>query len=43
MNHGIFMTPGVEEEWTISVEHSDEDVQRFLDALEAFASDVTSS
>jgi len=41
MNHGIFMTPGVEEEWTISVAHSDEDVQRFLDAFEAFARDVT--
>jgi glutamate-1-semialdehyde 2,1-aminomutase len=41
MNHGIFMTPGVEEEWTISVAHSDEDVQRFLDAFQAFARDAT--
>ena len=23
MNHGIFMTPGVEEEWTLSVAHTD--------------------
>jgi glutamate-1-semialdehyde 2,1-aminomutase len=43
MNHGIFMTPGVEEEWTVSIAHSDEDVQRYLDAFEAFARDVTSS
>ncbi|HSJ18889.1 MAG TPA: aminotransferase class III-fold pyridoxal phosphate-dependent enzyme [Solirubrobacterales bacterium] len=43
MNHGIFMTPGVEEEWTLSVAHSDDDVQRYLDALEAFARDVTGS
>jgi glutamate-1-semialdehyde 2,1-aminomutase len=42
MNHGIFMTPGVEEEWTLSIAHSDEDLQRYLDAFEAFARDVTS-
>lgn len=43
MNHGIFMTPGTEEEWTLSVAHTDEDLQRYLDAFEAFASDVTSA
>jgi glutamate-1-semialdehyde 2,1-aminomutase len=42
MNHGIFMTPGVEEEWTLSIAHSDEDLQRYLDAFEVFARDVTS-
>ena len=41
MNHGVFMTPGVEEEWTLSVAHSEADVQRYLDAFEAFARDVT--
>jgi glutamate-1-semialdehyde 2,1-aminomutase len=41
MNHGIFMTPGVEEEWTLSIAHSDADVQRYLDAFEAFARDVS--
>jgi glutamate-1-semialdehyde 2,1-aminomutase len=43
MNHGIFMTPGTEEEWTLSIEHSDEDLQRYLDAFEAFAEDVTNA
>src|SRR5215216_4969763 len=43
MNHGIFMTPGVEEEWTVSIAHSEDDVQRYLDAFEAFARDVTGS
>jgi glutamate-1-semialdehyde 2,1-aminomutase len=43
MNHGIFMTPGTEEEWTLSIAHTDEDLQRYLDAFEAFASDVTSA
>jgi glutamate-1-semialdehyde 2,1-aminomutase len=43
MNHGIFMTPGVEEEWTLSIEHSDEHVQAYLDAFEVFARDVTAA
>ena len=41
MNHGIFMTPGVEEEWTLSLAHSDDDVRRYVAAFEAFARDVT--
>ncbi len=41
MNHGIFMTPGVEEEWTLSIAHNDEDIERYLAAFEAFAKDVT--
>jgi glutamate-1-semialdehyde 2,1-aminomutase len=41
MNHGIFMTPGVEEEWTLSVAHGDDDLAIYLEALEAFAKDVT--
>jgi glutamate-1-semialdehyde 2,1-aminomutase len=41
MNHGIFMTPGVDEQWTLSVAHTDEDVQRYVDAFEAFARGVT--
>jgi glutamate-1-semialdehyde 2,1-aminomutase len=43
MNHGIFMTPGVEEEWTLSIAHEDEHVERYVAAFEAFASDVTGS
>jgi glutamate-1-semialdehyde 2,1-aminomutase len=35
------MTPGVEEEWTLSIAHTDEDLQRYLDAFESFARDVT--
>ncbi len=42
MNHGIFMTPGTEEEWTLSIAHTAEDRQRYLDAFEAFAGDVAS-
>ncbi len=41
MNHGIFMTPGVEEEWTLSVAHEDAHLSRYLEAFEAFARDIT--
>lgn len=41
MNNGVFMTPGVEEEWTLSIAHTEQDLQKFADALEAFARDVT--
>jgi glutamate-1-semialdehyde 2,1-aminomutase len=43
MNHGIFMTPGVEEEWTLSLAHSADDAERYVNAFETFARDVTSA
>ena len=36
VNRGVFMTPGDEEQWTISVQHSEEDVQRYVDAFGGF-------
>jgi glutamate-1-semialdehyde 2,1-aminomutase len=41
MNHGIFMTPGVDEEWTLSVAHSGEHLRRYVEVFELFARDVT--
>jgi glutamate-1-semialdehyde 2,1-aminomutase len=41
MNHGIFMTPGQDEEWTLSVMHTEADLQRYVDVFEQFARDVT--
>jgi glutamate-1-semialdehyde 2,1-aminomutase len=41
MNHGIFMTPGVEEEWTLSIAHEQEHIDRYVAAFETFAADVT--
>jgi glutamate-1-semialdehyde 2,1-aminomutase len=41
MNHGIFMTPGVEEEWTLSIAHSADDFDRYIATFEAFAAEVT--
>jgi glutamate-1-semialdehyde 2,1-aminomutase len=41
MNRGIFMTPGREEEWTLSIAHSLEDCDRFIAAFEEMADDLT--
>ncbi|HMC07671.1 MAG TPA: aspartate aminotransferase family protein [Solirubrobacterales bacterium] len=43
MNNGIFMTPGVEEEWTLSIAHTDDDLDRYLTAFETFARELTGS
>ena len=43
MNAGIFMTPGRDEEWTLSVLHSDTDLARYVEVFEAFARDVTAA
>jgi glutamate-1-semialdehyde 2,1-aminomutase len=41
MNRGVFMTPGREEEWTLSVAHSVEDCGKFVAAFEEMAADLT--
>jgi glutamate-1-semialdehyde 2,1-aminomutase len=41
MNNGIFMTPGEDEEWTLSVLHSDADLDRYVEVFELFAREVT--
>lgn len=43
MNHGIFMTPGVEEEWTLSIAHTDRDLDLYLEAFALFAEDVATN
>ena len=41
MNHGVFMTPGQDEEWTLSVMHTDADYARYLEVFELFAREAT--
>ena len=41
MNSGVFMTPGEDEEWTLSVAHEPADLQRYVDVFETFALEVT--
>jgi glutamate-1-semialdehyde 2,1-aminomutase len=43
MNRGVFMTPGVEEEWTLSIAHTEAHLEHFVDAFEAFARDLMSA
>ena len=41
MNRGIFATPGREEEWTLSVQHTDEAVDRYVGVFEELARALT--
>jgi glutamate-1-semialdehyde 2,1-aminomutase len=41
MNRGIYMTPGREEEWTLSVSHTDEAVDRYVEVFAEMARDLT--
>ena len=40
MNRGIFMTPGREEEWTLSVTHTDEAIDAYVNVFEELARDL---
>jgi len=42
INRGIFMTPGREEEWTLSVTHTDEAIDTYVACFRELASDLTS-
>jgi glutamate-1-semialdehyde 2,1-aminomutase len=41
MNRGVFMTPGREEEWTLSVTHSSDDCDAFVAVFDELAADLT--
>ena len=41
MNRGIYMTPGREEEWTLSVTHTDEAVDAYVSAFDEMAAALT--
>jgi glutamate-1-semialdehyde 2,1-aminomutase len=40
-NRGVLMAPGAEENWTLSVQHSESDVQRYVDNFRELARDLT--
>ncbi|HUA10630.1 MAG TPA: aspartate aminotransferase family protein [Solirubrobacteraceae bacterium] len=42
MNRGIYMTPGREEEWTLSVTHTEESVDDYVRAFDEMAAALTS-
>ena len=41
-NRGVVMAPGAEENWTLSVQHSVDDVQRYVDNFAEMAKDIRS-
>ena len=41
-NRGVLMAPGAEENWTVSVQHSFEDIQRYVDNFAEMARDLRS-
>jgi glutamate-1-semialdehyde 2,1-aminomutase len=40
MNRGVYMTPGREEEWTLSVAHTHQDCDAFIAAFDEMAADL---
>jgi len=40
VNRGIFMTPGREEEWTLSVTPTDEAIDRFVEVFRELAEEI---
>jgi glutamate-1-semialdehyde 2,1-aminomutase len=40
LNRGVFMTPGDEEQWTLSVQHTDADIDRYVEAFGEFCAAV---
>jgi glutamate-1-semialdehyde 2,1-aminomutase len=41
INRDVFMTPGDEEQWTLSVQHGDREIDRYVDAFATFAAELT--
>jgi glutamate-1-semialdehyde 2,1-aminomutase len=40
INRGIFMTPGDEEQWTVSVQHDEDDIERYVDGFSEFCREL---
>jgi glutamate-1-semialdehyde 2,1-aminomutase len=41
MVNGVYMTPGADEQWTLSIMHADEELDHYVDVFEEFAKDIT--
>ena len=41
MVNGVYMTPGADEQWTLSIAHSDAELAHYVEVFEQFAKDVT--
>ncbi len=43
VNRGVFQTPGKEEQWTLSVQHSEDDIDRFVEVFSGYCARVAAS
>jgi glutamate-1-semialdehyde 2,1-aminomutase len=43
LNRGLFMTPGDEEQWTLSVQHTEDDVDRYVEVFADFCHALSGS
>jgi glutamate-1-semialdehyde 2,1-aminomutase len=43
MVNGVYMTPGADEQWTLSVMHGDDELDHYVAVFEEFAKDVTTT
>ncbi|MEX0799751.1 MAG: aspartate aminotransferase family protein [Dehalococcoidia bacterium] len=43
MNRGVMMPPGADEQWTLSIQHTDEDLDEHLAVFQDFARDLTAA
>ncbi|NQV06265.1 aspartate aminotransferase family protein [bacterium] len=41
MNNGVYLTPGADEQWTLSIMHTDDELDHYVAVFEDFARDVT--
>jgi len=41
LTHGILLPPGLDEQWLVSVQHTDEDVDRHAEAFASFVEELT--
>lgn len=41
LDRGIFMAPGREEEWTLSVAHTDEAIDAYISVFDELAAELT--
>ena len=40
-NRGVLLPPGPDDQWTLSVQHTDADVTRYLEVFGEFAAELT--
>ncbi|MCE7885322.1 MAG: hypothetical protein DYH08_15945 [Actinobacteria bacterium ATB1] len=43
LNRGVFMTPGDEEQWTLSVQHTEADIDEYVSVFAEFCASLGSS